>query len=190
MTIKKDVSNDILYYLEERQSRFPGVEVQPVWLRTYPLQDVAAQLFGTIGPVTQTELKQRRFRGLPQTSIVGQSGLEWYYNHYLQGRDGSDKVQVDALGRFTGSLGKNQPVAGHNLKLSLDVGLQKAGETALAEAISSNPPSNGGAFVAMDPDTGELYAMGSNPSFDRTSSPSRSPTPSTRSSTTPRAATR
>ncbi len=166
VTIKKDVSNDILYYLEERQSRFPGVEVQPVWLRTYPLQDVAAQLFGTIGPVTQTELKQRRFRGLPQTSIVGQSGLEWYYNHYLQGRDGSDKVQVDALGRFTGSLGENQPVAGHNLKLSLDVGLQKAGETALAEAISSNPPSNGGAFVAMDPDTGELYAMGSNPSFD------------------------
>jgi penicillin-binding protein 2 len=166
VTVKKDVSNDILFYLEERQNRFPGVEVQQIWQRTYPLHDVAAQLFGTIGPISPAELKARRFRGLPQTSIVGQSGLEWYYNHYLQGTDGSDRVQVDALGRFTGSLSEVKPVAGHNLKLSLDVGLQKAGETALQQAISSSPPSNGGAFVAMNPNTGEIYAMGSNPSFD------------------------
>ena len=166
VTVKKDVSNDILYYLEERQNQFPGVQVQPIWLRTYPLHDVAAQLFGTIGPITPAELKERRFHGLPQTSIVGQSGLEWYYNRYLQGTDGSDRVQVDALGRFTGSLSEVKPVAGHNLRLSLDVGLQKAGESALATAISSSPPANGGAFVAMNPDNGEIYAMGSNPSFD------------------------
>jgi penicillin-binding protein 2 len=166
VTIKQDVSSAILFYLEERQDRFPGVEVQQIWQRKYPLHDVAAQLFGTIGPITLAELKERRFRGLPQTSIVGQSGLEWYYNQYLQGIDGKDKVQVDALGRFTGSLSEERPVAGHNLKLSLDVGLQKAGETALQQAISSSPPSNGGAFVAMNPDTGEIYAMGSNPSFD------------------------
>jgi penicillin-binding protein 2 len=166
VTIKKDVSNAILYYLEERQAQFPGVQVQPIWLRTYPLHDTAAQLFGTIGPITPLELTQRRFHGVPQTSIVGQSGLEWYYNHYLQGTDGSDRVQVDALGRFTGSLNEVKPVAGHNLKLSLDVGLQKAGENAIAQAISSSPPSNGGAFVAMNPDNGEVYAMGSNPSFD------------------------
>ncbi len=166
VTVKKDVSNGILYYLEEHQLQFPGVEVQPIWLRTYPLHETAAQLFGTIGPISLAELKERRFHGLPQTSIVGQSGLEWYYNHYLQGTDGSDRVQVDALGRFTGSLSEVKPVAGHNLKLSLDVGLQKAGENALATAISSSPPSNGGAFVAMNPDNGEIYAMGSNPSFD------------------------
>ncbi|HEY2159908.1 MAG TPA: penicillin-binding protein 2 [Solirubrobacteraceae bacterium] len=166
VTVKKDVPNATLYYLEERQNQFPGVQVQPIWSRSYPLHDVAAQLFGTIGPVSQAELKQRRFHGLPQSSIVGQSGLEWYYNHYLQGTDGSERVQVDALGRFTGSLGEKAPVAGHNLKLSLDVGLQKAGESALGEAISSSPPSNGGAFVALNPDTGEVYAMGSNPSFD------------------------
>jgi penicillin-binding protein 2 len=166
VTIKKDVSNAVLYYLQERQNRFPGVEVQKIWLRTYPLHDVAAQLFGTIGPVSPVELKERRFRGVPRSSIVGQSGLEWYYNHYLQGTDGIDRVQVDALGRFTGAAGGTTPVAGHNLKLSLDVGLQKAGESALQQAISSSPPSNGGAFVAMNPQTGEIYAMGSNPSFD------------------------
>jgi penicillin-binding protein 2 len=166
VTIKTDVDPPVLYYLEERQPQFPGVSIQPVWLRTYPLHQVAAQLFGTVGPITPTELGQQRFHGLPQSSIVGQSGLEWFYNHYLQGVDGTDQVQVDALGRATGTVRQVKPVPGHNLKLSLDVNLQKAGEQALQDAIDNNPPANGGAFVALNPDTGEVYAMGSNPSFD------------------------
>ncbi len=179
VTVKTDVANDVLYYLEERQSEFPGVTIQPVWLRTYPLHDVAAQLFGTIGPIScnappgvratarNCELKDPHFKGLPQSAIVGQSGLEWYYNQYLQGRDGAEQVQVDALGRSTGVVGEGvKPTPGHNLRLSLDVGLQKAGEAALQQAINQNYPANGGAFVALNPDTGEIYAMGSNPSFD------------------------
>jgi penicillin-binding protein 2 len=176
--IKTDVKNQVLYYLEERQGQFPGVAIQPVQLRTYPLHDVAAQLFGTIGPLScnappgvratpsNCELKDARFKGLPHNAIVGQSGLEWYYNRYLQGIDGAQKVQIDAFGRFTRSLREVKPTPGHNLKLSLDVGLQKAGELALQQSISSNPPASGGAFVALNPDNGEVYAMGSNPSFD------------------------
>jgi penicillin-binding protein 2 len=176
--IKEDVPNDVLYYLEERQGRFPGVQIQPVWLRTYPLDKLAAQLFGTIGPIScnpppgakrnasNCELKNPRFKGLPQTAIVGQSGLEWAYNQYLQGTDGSEKVQVDALGRFIGNVGENKPTPGENLRLSLDVSLQRAGETALATAVNTIPNANGGAFVALNPDNGQVYAMGSNPSFD------------------------
>jgi len=178
ITIKTDVSNDVLYYLQERQSQFPGVTIQPVWVRTYPLKSVAAQLFGTIGPLScnpprgapatagNCELKDPRFKGLPASSVVGQSGLEWTYNHALQGINGADQVQVDALGRPAGYVRQFKPTPGDNLKLSLDTGLQKAGEQALQQAISSNPPANGGAFVALNPDNGEVYAMGSNPSFD------------------------
>jgi penicillin-binding protein 2 len=165
VTVGTDVSREVLFYLQERQNQFPGVQVQPVWLRTYPLHDLAAQLFGTIGPITPAELKQPRFKGLPQSSIVGQSGLEWYYNHYLQGVDGAEQVQVNALGQAAGDVGQIKPVPGHNLRLSLDVGLQKVGETALAQSISQNF-GNGGAFVAMNPQNGQIYAMGSNPSFD------------------------
>ena len=166
VTIKTDVNSDVLFYLQERQSQFPGVTIQPVWQRTYPLKDVAAQLFGTIGAITPGELKLPFFRGLPQNAVVGQAGLEGYYNQYLQGKDGADEVQVDALGRFTGKLKQFKPTPGNNLKLSLDVGLQQAGEQALQQAIGSNPPANGGAFVALNPTNGEVYAMGSNPSFD------------------------
>jgi penicillin-binding protein 2 len=177
--IATDVRSDVLYYLEERQRQFPGVEIQPVWLRTYPLQKLAAQLFGTIGPIScdallksetpnanNCELKDPRFKGVPPQDSVGQSGLELSYNQYLQGTDGTEKVQVDALGRFIGNVGQVAPVPGDNLRLSLDVKLQRAGETALSTAISTIPNANGGAFVAMNPQNGEIYAMGSNPSFD------------------------
>jgi penicillin-binding protein 2 len=166
VTVKTDVKPQILWYLSERQEQFPGVSVQQVWLRSYPLHSLAAQLFGTVGRITAGEIHQRRFRGVNQNDVVGQSGLEWNYDRYLRGQDGADRVQVNALGHFTGYLSQRKPVPGHTLKLSLDLNLQKAGQQALQQAIESNPPSTAGAFVAMNPENGEVYAMGSLPTFD------------------------
>jgi penicillin-binding protein 2 len=167
VTVATDVPNDVLFYLEEQQRQFPGVSVQNVWLRTYPLHTLAAQLFGTIGPLSPSELRDPRFKGLPPSSIVGQSGLEWYYNRYLQGHDGAEQVQVNALGQAAGTVGSPiQPVKGDNLRLSLDVNLQRVGEQALGQEVNSIASPDGGAFVALNPVNGEVYAMGSNPSFD------------------------
>ncbi len=113
VTVKTDVSKYVHYYLAERQDQFPGVNVEQVYLRSYPLHSLAAQLFGTVGPINSSEIHQRRYRGVSQNSIVGQSGLEWYYDRYLRGADGADRVQVDALGRFKGYLRRSKPVAGH-----------------------------------------------------------------------------
>jgi penicillin-binding protein 2 len=165
VAIKDDVSKDVQYYLAENQQNFPGVSVDRVWLRRYPLGELAAQLFGTVGRITPQEVKEARYRGVSQNAVVGQSGLEWYYDRYLRGQDGADRVQVDALGHFTGDLSSRKPLQGHSLKLSLDVNLQRAGQTALQTAINDNPPAQAGAFVAMDPDNGEVYAMGSLPTF-------------------------
>jgi penicillin-binding protein 2 len=166
VTIKTDVDRDVQYYLAERQQQFPGVSVDRIWLRRYPLTTLAAQLFGTIGRITPQEVHDARYRGVSQNAIVGQSGLEWYYDRYLRGVDGTERVQVDALGRPAGNVGASQPLQGHSLKLSLDMSIQKAGQDALQQAISANPPAAAGAFVAMNPDSGEVYAMGSLPTFD------------------------
>lgn len=166
VTIKTDVSKYVQYYLQERQDRFPGVLVNQVWLRNYPLGTLAAQLFGTVGRITAPEVHEARYRGVSENATVGQSGLEYYYDKYLRGQDGAARVQVDALGAFKGELSEIRPVAGHTLKLSLDVPLQRAGQSALQQAIDANPPSNAGAFVAMNPDNGEIYAMGSLPTFN------------------------
>ncbi len=166
VTIQTGVNKDIQYYLQERQTQFPGVEVQAVWLRKYPLGTLAAQLFGTVGRLSPNEVKDPRYKGVAQSDVVGQSGLEWYYDKYLRGQDGAKRVQVNALGQFSGQVSTIQPTPGNSLKLSLDDNLQKVGQNALQQSISNNYPANSGAFVAMNPDTGEVYAMGSLPSFD------------------------
>ncbi len=106
------------------------------------------------------------YRGINQNDTVGQSGLEASYNRYLQGTDGATRVKVDALGNFDGYLSQQAPVPGDILKTSLDANLQNTGQQALQESINSNYPANGGAFVAMDPQNGQVYAMGSLPTYN------------------------
>jgi penicillin-binding protein 2 len=166
VTIKSDVSRDVQYYLAERANQFPSVEVQEIFLRNYPLHTLAAQLFGTVGRISSQEFGHKGYKGISRNAIIGQSGLEAAYDRYLRGKDGNDQVQVNAFGQPTGSRTTGKPVAGHQLALSLDVGLQKVGQSALQQSISSNYPANGGSFVALNPTDGSVYAMGSLPSYD------------------------
>jgi penicillin-binding protein 2 len=165
-TVATDITRQQLYYLSERQAAFPGVSVQQIYQRTYPLDDVAAQVLGLVSRITASEVKNPFYKGASQNDSVGQSGLEASYDRYLRGVDGAQRVQVDALGNFVGVLSQVPPTAGNNLKLSLDAKLQEVGQQALQESIDSNFPANGGAFVALNPDNGEVYAMGSLPTYN------------------------
>jgi penicillin-binding protein 2 len=165
-TVATDITKQQLWYLSERQAAFPGVSVQQIYQRTYPLGDVAAQVLGIVSRITPAEVKEKYYAGVSQNDSVGQSGLEASYDRYLRGEDGAEKVKVDALGNFDGYLTKVAPTPGENLKLSLDSKLEEVGQQALQESIDSNYPANAGAFVAMNPDNGQVYAMGSLPSYN------------------------
>jgi penicillin-binding protein 2 len=171
VTSTTDAGQAALVYLSERQQEFPGVVETPIYLRGYPYHDLAAQLVGNVGQITAPELKMPRFRGITQNTVVGQDGVEWSYDHYLRGRDGAKRVQVDALGRPRGGpLSEAQPIAGHELKLTIDLALQREGQVALRKGIAlaqgNGHPARAGAFVALDPRDGEVLAMGSAPTFD------------------------
>lgn len=170
VTVKTDVAQGVAFYLAERAQQFPGVSIQQVFLRSYPFKDVGAQLFGTVGQIDQQELRQHHFRGVRGGTVVGQSGLEYTYDRYLRGRDGATRVQVDALGNPKGYLRERPPVRGADLRLSVDLRLEQAGQAALATGIAlangNGNPAQAGAFVALDPRDGEVLAMGSAPSFD------------------------
>ena len=142
--------------------------VARVYLRQYPYKELAAQLFGTVGQISPDDQKLSRFRSVAQGTIVGQGGIEFTYDRYLRGRDGATRVQVDALGRPKGELAVRQPAQGRQLKLSIDLDLQRAGQRAMAQARAGSPTASnrGGAFVAMDPRNGEVLALGSTPTFD------------------------
>jgi penicillin-binding protein 2 len=160
VTLKTDVGLDAILYLEENEIRFPSVEVERVFLRKYPLREIGAHLFGNIGEVTEEQLKQSHFSGATLGDRVGQDGVEYEYDRYLRGRNGASRIQVDALGRAKGELAVKRPTPGDNLRLSVDLGVQKAGQRALS---GYGLP---GAFVALDPRNGEVLGLGSNPSFD------------------------
>jgi penicillin-binding protein 2 len=162
VTVKQDVPLSAMNYIKERQSRFRGVTVEPVFLRRYPYGDLAAQLLGYVGRITRDQLKEERYKGVNQQAVVGQAGLEWQYDRYLRGRDGASLLSINSLGRSRGFLRRREPVPGRNLKLSLDLGLQKAGQEAVSRAGGGNP----GGFVALDPRNGQILALGSVPSFN------------------------
>jgi penicillin-binding protein 2 len=164
VTLRKDVGYDLVYYLEENQRRFPGVTVQRVFVRDYPDGTRAAHVVGSVGEVSEEELKEAPFKGLEPGDEVGKEGVEYTYDKYLRGEPGMTKIQVNALGQPTpgGQLVSDPPAPGDNLKLTIDPDVQAAGESALA---SRGLP---GAFVTMNVNNGQLLGLGSFPTFDPT----------------------
>jgi penicillin-binding protein 2 len=160
VTLKTDVGLHTVLYLQENQSRFPGVEVERIFLRKYPHEQVGAHLFGTIGEVTEKQLELTRYSDVALGDRVGQSGIEFQYDRYLRGSNGASRIQVDARGRPKGELSVRDPQPGKRLRLSVDFAVQKAGQAALARYGLP------GAFVAMDPRSGEVLGLGSHPGYD------------------------
>jgi penicillin-binding protein 2 len=170
VTIKTAVDRAAFNYLRERKEQFPGVEVEKQYLRDYPHDDLGAQLFGTIREISPDELKQKRYRGLEQGTRIGAEGLEKSYDDYLRGTDGFTKIVINALGSRDDRrrTSRKEPRQGQRLRLTLDLGLQRAANDALQRAVSAAAVNGAkaGAVVAMDPETGELLALGSYPSFN------------------------
>jgi penicillin-binding protein 2 len=171
VTIKTDAGKGVLTVLAERQNEFPGVVQQPVSIRAYPYGEMAAQVLGYVGQVSEAELKLRAFHGVQPGTVVGQEGLEYYYDRYLRGRVGTQRVEVNAAGYpVPSNLAPVPPLAGYSLKVTLDLGLQREAEKALLEGVerarAGGKPAAAGAFTAIDPRNGQILAIGSYPSFD------------------------
>lgn len=162
VTLRRDVGHYLVYYLQENQERFPGVEVQRVFVRAYPDGTLAAHILGNVGEISPEQLKDRRYRGLLPGDEIGQDGVEDTYDRYLRGQPGLTRIQVDALGEPTpnGRLVDKPPAPGESLKLSIDQDIQAAGEAAMAERGLP------GGFITMDVHTGEILALGSFPTFE------------------------
>ena len=159
-TVKQDVTRELVAYVLERQEEFPGVEPEREFLREYPHGPVGAHLFGQVGEVSPEQLKDERFNGVEMGDRVGQAGIEREYDRFLRGPNGAARVEVDALGNLTKTLKRRQPVQGKQLRLSLDLDVQRVAQQALAGGTGK------GAFAVMNVQNGEVLALGSQPSFD------------------------
>jgi penicillin-binding protein 2 len=162
-------------YVFERRRLFPGVQFEHEYQRTYPsLREFGPtnpNLLGFVSQITAENLKDSSYHEkLPMIGTAGQAGIEKAYDRYLRGRDGQIQETVDPAGAPVGQAFLTQaPVAGDNLRLTIDARLQKQADYAVSQGIAianaNGEPADYGAVVAMNPDNGAIYAMASYPTY-------------------------
>ena len=144
--------------------RFPGVEIKARLFRSYPFGETASHVVGYIGRVNTTEKKamedwpeeeQTNYRG---TEYIGKLGVEQSFESQLHGTTGVESMETSAGGRAVRKLASSPSTPGNTVQLSIDIKLQKLVEDLFGDRR--------GALVAIDPQTGEVLAFVSKPTFD------------------------
>ncbi len=181
---KKNFSNVALRYnltpieiakIAVVQSELPGIEIKPRLTRYYPFNETASHIIGYIGRLSSADKQKlqqvsnenynsksyhanKNINNYNGTQHIGKNGIERSYEYQLHGTTGSEQVEVNSSGRALNSLSNTKPIDGENINLSIDIKLQK-----LVEDLYGD---NKGAFIAMNPQNGEILAMISKPNFN------------------------
>jgi penicillin-binding protein 2 len=169
-----DVDPVVARVLREMQVDMPGVSVQAVPVREYTTGALTANLIGYMVPIPATLEEYYTELGFdPSRDKVGYAGVEGSYQDVLAGSNGRKLVEVDVAGLEIREYGSViQPVAGNNLRLTIDTRLQDVTRAALELRIdlintyAGERRSPLGAAIAMNPQTGEILAMVSLPAYE------------------------
>jgi penicillin-binding protein 2 len=157
--IKQDITADEQAFIESHRNELPELETIDEERRLYPRDGFASHLIGYVGEVSEEMLNNDpKYAAYEPGDVVGKAGVEETYDELLRGQDGSRDVIVDSHGREVGYWRTQHAIPGQDLKLTIDIDIQRAAEVALGD--------NSGAVVAMDPRNGEILALVSHPSYD------------------------
>lgn len=140
------------------QPFFPGVVIQARSMRYYPFADKTSEVVGYVGRINQNEWHGVNPHNYDASDDIGKNGIEKYYETSLRGLVGSEEAEINASGHVVRSLKHTPPIAGKNIYLTLDSRLQIAAHNALGD--------ENGAIVIIKPQTGEVLALVSHPTFD------------------------
>jgi penicillin-binding protein 2 len=158
LRVKEGLSIKEIAQIEARRSDFPGLSIDVDVTRDYLFGSVGAHLIGYLGKPNKFQARSPDFKDVPSDAFIGQWGIERLYDRQLRGMPGGKVIEVDALGRELRLLEGKSPVRGDDIWLAVDIHVQKEAEAAFGDKT--------GALVAIKPDTGELLAFVSKPSFD------------------------
>ena len=126
--------------------------------REYPYKDITAHITGYVQGITAEELESKAEKGYNAHSVIGKTGLEQVYEERLKGKDGLKIYIEDNNGNIVKTIAETKGNDGEDIKLTIDINLQ----TKLYEKIKNDK----GFFVVMNPQTGEILALVSTPSYD------------------------
>ncbi|MEO5941688.1 MAG: penicillin-binding protein 2 [Candidatus Limnocylindrales bacterium] len=164
--IATDVPDATASLISEAGDSLPGVKVVVEARRQYAEGSLVSQLLGYTGPVSPGQLETLKKQGYLPDDLLGKSGLEAYYEGDLRGQYGSETVESDATGRKLGRLQLvREAQDGNSLRLTIDVNEQEYAQKALEWGMRAAGLKRG-VVIAMNPQTGEILAMVSLPTYD------------------------
>ncbi len=163
--VSSQLSQESIIRLEEILSGVQAFELQDIPSRTYYSADAVGTVIGYTGQVTAELLEQDKTKELLPTDQIGREGIEATFDTVLRGKNGREKIEVDAAGRPVGLLARQSPVAGQDVTLTIDMALQRSLSQALQKQVdaSGSPRASG---VILDPNSGDVLAMVSLPNYD------------------------
>jgi len=158
VTLKTNLTEEEMAKVAVERHRFPGVDITVSLSRNYPLGELTSHAVGYLGRISEKDLESIDASVYSGTTHIGKIGIEKAYEEQLLGTVGFQQVEINASGRVVRVLETQPPVAGKDLHLFLDARLQRVATEALGEHT--------GAVVAIDPTTGGVLALVSNPGYD------------------------
>jgi penicillin-binding protein 2 len=166
VTIKRAVPEPVMRLISEDQAKLPGTYVVAESRRQYPAGPLFSQILGYMGRIDAPHLALLGPRGYQPDDMIGVAGIEATYESALRGIYGQDTVQLDATGRDGQILGTTTNTApGHSLRLTIDTVQQTYARDALAWGLETAHVT-AGALIVMNPQTGEVLALASLPTYD------------------------
>lgn len=162
--ISDNISREHALFLETNTHQFPGIEVKKNAIRLYPEKEYFAHVLGYSGRVSEDDMKKNS--RLFAIDAIGKDGAELAYDEYLRGTNGSIEREIDAVSRVMKEKQAQSGVIGMNVVLTIDAGLQKKISDVLMRQLALTPGAKSAAAAAIDPQTGEILALVSLPSYD------------------------
>ena len=156
--LQQDIGRDTLAAMEAHRFDLPGILIDVTPCREYIYKKSGSHLLGYLGQISISELRSAEYSGCSSGDFVGKFGVEKSCDRLLRGKRGGRQVEVNARGQVVKVIKTVDARPGHNIFLTVDERLQQLAET-LLEGMT-------GSVAAMDPRTGEILVMASNPSFD------------------------
>ncbi len=168
ITIANSISRESALEFNERSESFPGISVSVEPTRQYSSGNLASHVVGTIGKISEVK------EGYNTNDYIGKTGIEYLFEKYLKGQDGTKQIDMSVDGTNTEEYVTQDAVEGSDVVLTIDANLQKVTEEALANNIKKinsggfgkKYSTNSGAAIVMNVKTGEVLSMASYPDFN------------------------
>ena len=173
LTIAEDIPREAVAEFSESSDKFPGINIVTEPVREYTSETLASHILGYASTISAEEYATRK-ETYDQNDIIGKTGIEYVFEEYLKGQDGTKQIDMAVDGTITSEYTSEEAIAGSDVVLTIDSNLQQVTEQALEANIKKIDSggfgraynTNAGSCVVMNVKTGEILAMASYPNYN------------------------